>query len=81
MAQTVRHLISLHLEADVLLILKYGIHNSQHMIECKNSCSKITLIYRRAVEVTKRNKLLLTFQKNNLCVQVSIFGRFKLYIL
>lgn len=63
MAQTVWHLISLHLEAGVLLILKYGIHNSQHMIECKNSCSKMTLIYRRAVEVTSRNKLLLTFQK------------------
>lgn len=63
MAQTVWHLISLHLEAGVLLILKYGIHNSLHMTECKNSCSKITLIYRRAVEVTNRNKLLLTFQK------------------
>lgn len=82
-AQTVWHLISLQLQAGVLLILKYGFHNKhrEYSIECKNICSKRILIYTRAVEVTKRNELLLIFKKNNLSVQVWVLGMFKLYIL
>lgn len=82
-AQTVWHLISLQLQAGVLLILKYGFHNKhrEYSVECKNICSKRILIYTRAVEVTKRNELLLIFKKNNLSVQVWVLGMFKLYIL